>query len=138
MPTKLERERLNQLGRERFLEGLATFAARWRALGYDPTVTFLEQVKGRRGFHPREVASRCVRLAEEVYGVRFVGRTRAFDEEHGDVQRVGRAQLVSFYESPAHVLAITLRKLQGRSQRTDDILAPGLSDEVLLELRRLS
>lgn len=137
VPTRLERERMNAAGREHFTAGLPTFVTRWSALGYDATLSFLEQVKGRRGLHPRWVAGQCLELATEVFGVQFSGRTRSYDEEHGSRQRVGFGQSAPFYRSPSHVLAITLRKLQGRARRTDDEDSPGLDDEVLLELRRL-
>jgi hypothetical protein len=135
MTTKLEREEMNAVGRERFAAGLPTFVLRWRALGYDPTRTFLEEVKGYRGRHPRIVANACLDLVAEIFGVTFTGRTRSYDEEHGSRQRVGFGQSVPFYRSPAHVLAITLRKLQGRAVRTDDEFSPGLDDEILMQLR---
>lgn len=128
MPTKAERDAMNAAGRERFATGLPVFAARWRAKGYEPTLSFLEQVKGRRGLHPRVVAGECLDLVVEVYGVEFTGRTRSYDVEHGTKQREGLSNAAPFYRSPSHVLAIALRKLQGRAQRTD---APGFDDEVL-------
>lgn len=137
MPTRTQREQQNQEGRRLFDAGLPAFANGWRALGYDPTLSFLEQVKGRRGLHPRVVAGQCVDLAAAVYGVTFTGRTRSYDVEHGTRQPVGFSQRAPFYASPFHVLAIALRKVQGRSQRTDDVDAPGLPEEILVQLRRL-
>lgn len=123
-------------GRTRFDAELLGFVREWRALGYEPTQSFVESVRGSRT-HPAEVAEACMALARRIYGVEFTRKTRTFDDEHGSKMSVPRGLRVSFYQSPAHVLAIALRKLQGRSRKTDDVVGPGLEDEVQAQLERL-
>lgn len=127
LPVAHVREDLNARGRAEFEAGLTRFKTEWTALGFDVSQTFLAACRGNKR-RPNDVAGACLELAERVYGVKFAYRTRAYDAEHGDVQRV--AGSAEFYQSPARVLAIALRRLQGRSTRTDDFDAPGLEDEI--------
>ena len=131
--TRSDRAEAQARGRASFDEGLPLFVREWRALGFDPARPFVDECRGK-GLHPNEVAGQCLALASRIFGVQFSGKTRAYDVEHGDRQSIGR-QSAAFYQAPAHVLAIVLRKLQGRSLRSDDIDAPGLADEIAARLR---
>lgn len=119
-----------------FKSALPAFLTEWRAQGFSIDVAFAKACVGNT-LHPNEVAERCLRLASRTFEVEFVGVTRAFDEAHGDRSRVTRGLSSTFYESPLNVLALALRKLQGHSRTSDDVEAPGLTDEIAALIRGL-
>ncbi len=132
----LARERAAAEAREAFERGLPRFVAAWRALGYDPLLSFTKQCTRVRT-HPREVASACLKVAAEVFGAGFELRTRDFDPEHGKVQRIPERLLAEYYVSPVQVLVITACRLREPQRRTDDVDAPGLAYEIEARLRGL-
>lgn len=131
-----EEERAQRYAEARaaFDAALPEFVAAWRALGFDPTLTFVAQCRGTR-LHPRDVTKRCLELASQSFGVSFSARTRSYDEEHGAVRAVPAGLFAAFYKSPAAVLAIAYGKLRGQDSWTDDVDLPGLEDELLAKLR---
>lgn len=116
--------------------GLSDFASAWRALGHDPKKSFLDAVVGKPGLHPRQVAQDCVTLAETTFGATLARRTRAYDEEHGTVQRVPDRLLHEQYSSPAAVVAAVVKQ-RVRPSKTDDDEIAGLHGEIVRRLTTL-
>lgn len=123
-------------GRLTFESQLPRFVERWRSAGLDPTLSFEEQCRVAR-LHPNQVASRCLAIACQTFGVALTERTRSLDPEHGTVGRIPGRLLAQHYQSPAVVLAMFREKLLGRLSATDDLDAPGLADEIAARLRHL-
>lgn len=134
-----EEERAQRYAEARafFDAALPEFVTAWRALGFDPTLTFMLQCRGTR-LHPREITQRCLELVSRSFGVSFTERTRSYDDEHGAVRTVPASLSAAFYKSPAAVLAIAYGKLRGQAASTDDVDLPGLEDELLAKLRALA
>lgn len=130
------RERASAAAREAFAEGLPRFVEAWRALGFDPLLTFARQ-GGRTRTPPHEVAQVCLGVAARVFGVGFTRWTLAFDEEHGTRQRIPDRLLADCYVGPLRVLTIAAYKLRGKGRYDDDVEVPGLEDEIEGQLRGL-
>lgn len=131
-------ERAERLAEARavFDENLPLFVREWRALGFDPLLSFVVQCRGTR-LHPREVTERCLELASRSFGVTFSLRSSTYDAEHGAVRAIPAGLVFEFYESPAGVLTITYGKLRGQGGWTDDVDIPGLKDELIARIRAL-
>ncbi|EYF01308.1 hypothetical protein [Chondromyces apiculatus] len=157
--TKAEEARAEKLLRMQeanaaFEAALPDFVASWKARGYDPCLSFLEQVRvlpratgavsaeatagqaPAARLLPSDLAEACVSLAEGVFGVGFTRRTTSYDAEHGMVQRIPKRLMAEFYVSPAEVLAIARWALRG-PRRTDDQDLPGVADELLARMRAM-
>ncbi len=114
-------------------ERLASIAAEWRHLGHDPRKTFEASCIGKPGLHPRALAERCIALVEEGFGVKLSQKSRAYDDEHGKLQRVPNRMLHEHYVSPAGVIAIAASRHVAPTTSDDDVL-PGLESEIARRL----
>jgi hypothetical protein len=118
-------------------ERLPSVVTEWRGLGHDPRHTFEAACVGKPGLHPRVVAERCIALVEQAFGTRLTLRSRAYDDEHGWLQRVPTQRLHEHYVSPAGVIAVAASQAVAPKDSDDDVL-PGLEHEIARRLATLA
>lgn len=101
-------ERLRRLERSED-DALAFFKA-WHAAGHDPEQTFRQEAQHRKERVWNELASACVALCAEAFGVVFSGRI-VVDEEHGWRGDIPHQRLADVYESPAYVARLAIQSI---------------------------
>lgn len=103
-------------GRKAFDQHLPRFVAALSDAGIHPLRKFEEQAAPGR--HPNDVARDCLRLAEQIFDVRYAHRVRDHDD-HGRPGPVGRSSAAAFFVWPVRVAMIACLKLQDRLRTTD-------------------
>jgi hypothetical protein len=93
------------------------FETRLREEGIQPDATFMGQTRGDEDWNA--LASKCLRVAEEVYGIEF--RRAHFDDvEHmTDGWPLPDDRYAEFYVSPKRVAHIAMRHLRGELTESD-------------------